>query len=169
MPLDSSVTDLWGDLYHLMETGDDLPGIAGHLLARGPAQTLRLALLYALLDGADAISEAHLTAGYALWRYSENSVRHLFGDRLGDPLAQRLLNAVRAAGWDGLTGRGMHDALGRNVKAEQINAATNLLVRFNLVERVSEGSTPRGGRPAIRFRAVTSTRANPSKPWTGAG
>jgi hypothetical protein len=71
----------WEHFYHEM-SGRKARGLAGALLARAEAQTLRLALIYALLDGSNRISSAHLRAAIALWSYAEESARYVFGDAL---------------------------------------------------------------------------------------
>jgi hypothetical protein len=40
---------------------------------------VRLALIYALLDGADNIAEPHLMAALEIWRYCDQSVAIIFG------------------------------------------------------------------------------------------
>jgi hypothetical protein len=67
---------------------------------------MRLAMLYALLDGSSTVEEEHLRAALAVWDYCEASARHLFGkgcnntgtqtQLVEDPLAVRLLNAITA-------------------------------------------------------------------------
>ena len=67
-------------------------------LARGEAITLRFALVYALLDRSPVIGADHLVAALALWQYAEDSARHVFGDATGDPVADRVLAALRRGG-----------------------------------------------------------------------
>ena len=56
------------------------PGAFGSATSRAPAQTLRLSLIFALLDGSEVIEEWHLRAAPAVWRYCEASARRIFGD-----------------------------------------------------------------------------------------
>ena len=44
---------------------------------------MRLAAIYALLDGTDKIALAHLKAGLEVWRYCEDSAAYVFGTALG--------------------------------------------------------------------------------------
>ena len=60
----------------------DVKGIIGAITARGEAQAVRLALIYALINKADHISTEHLKAALSLWKYCENSVHYIFGDLL---------------------------------------------------------------------------------------
>src|SRR6516162_3106436 len=59
----------WKEIYKALSI--DQPGLLGAITARAEAQTLRLALVYALTDGASEIEVAHLNAALALWRYCE--------------------------------------------------------------------------------------------------
>jgi hypothetical protein len=64
--------------------------LLGEILARGDAQTLRLSMIYALADRSRIISEQHLRAANAVWEYCEGSASFLFGDRLGNPKAEKI-------------------------------------------------------------------------------
>lgn len=96
-------------------------------MACGPAQVLRLALVYALADEADHIDVPHLQAARAVWEYHWQSVLHIFGAKLGDPVADRLLAAVRSAGPDGLDGTAQYAAFDNNVPKEALKRAVPLL------------------------------------------
>src|SRR5262249_45357923 len=90
---DESADDVWCEVYAGLAEGR--PGRTGGLLARAEAHVMRLAMIYALLDRSTAIEAAHLLAALAVWEYVEASVRHVFGDRLGNPLADELLQMLR--------------------------------------------------------------------------
>ncbi len=57
----------------------------GAATGRAEAHTIRLALIYALLDSSPVITLPHLEAALALWRYARDSTRWVFGESLGDP------------------------------------------------------------------------------------
>jgi len=124
---------------------DEPGGLLGAVVARGEPQVLRLSLIYALLEGAPHIDIAHVEAGWAVWGYCRKSAELIFGDRLGDGVADKLLAAVREAGGQGLTGNEQHAALGRHVHSERLRAARELLVNRGLavIRKV-----PTGGRRA---------------------
>jgi Protein of unknown function (DUF3987) len=91
---DDEAAALWARLYeHLSEP---TPGLLGAVIARAEAQTLRLALIYALLDGSETIKVPHLQAAVALWEYCEASATYIFGTVLGDPVADEILRALQA-------------------------------------------------------------------------
>jgi len=76
----------WAAVYGDLSEGQ--PGLLGAVIGRAGAQVLRLALLYALLDGQAFVDEPHLHAALAVWDYCEASARFVFGESLGDPRYQ---------------------------------------------------------------------------------
>ena len=88
-----SARDLWHQVYPDLSEGK--PGLLGAMIARAEAQVTRLALIYALLDKSPIIKLVHLQAALALWRYCEASARYIFGDALGDPIADTIVQALR--------------------------------------------------------------------------
>src|SRR5437763_14431983 len=85
MKRDAQARSLWYQVYEKLSDGK--PGLLGAVTSRAEAQVMRLACLYALLDCSTVISRKHLEAALALWQYCENSARFIFGDDLGDPVA----------------------------------------------------------------------------------
>jgi len=146
---DQSARELWRNVYP--DLSSDAPGLFGALTARAEAQVVRLSLLYALLDGADAISEPHLRAALALWDYSRRSVAFLFGDATGNPDADAILRALRASP-DGHTRTDISNLFGRNISAARIERALLLLHDVGIARMCKE---PTQGRPAERWVAVT--------------
>ena len=49
------------------------------------SQVLRLSVLYAAVDGVDAIRLPHLKADLGVWEYVEASALYIFGNATGDP------------------------------------------------------------------------------------
>ncbi len=151
----------WAEMY--TEMAENAPsGIVGSLTARAEPQVLRLALAYALLDGAPAIDTQHYDQAYALWKYCSASVFHIFGHASGDPLTDRVLSLVRASGDMGLTRWALSQALSGNVgKAELDRACSTLVAKGLLVEhRVSDGP----GRPTLTLRATKKTKKTKKLP-----
>src|SRR5581483_2401751 len=116
----AAAEERWAEMYAEMAKGPG--GLLGAITARAEAQTLRLQVGYALLDGSPVVEEVHLDAAYAMWRYCEDSAAHVFGDTLGDDIADRLLAAIRAEGEAGLDFTGQTGVFGRNVKAKRLAA-----------------------------------------------
>ena len=89
---------------------------------------MRLACLYALLDLSDTVRPIHLRAALALWRYCEASARFVSGESRADPLADELLELIRAAP-DGLTEQEIRDHFQRHQKGAEIGRALRILAR----------------------------------------
>lgn len=137
---------LWADLYNAV--ADDEPGgLLGAVTARGDVHTLRLALIYALLDEANGITVNHLEAAAAVWSYCRHSARVIFGDAIGDALADKILTAVRRAGAAGITLGGIRD-LAKNTPSPR---RRQILEDLEAAGKVYHEEIPTGGRPEIRY------------------
>ncbi len=79
----------WAAIYPRLSA--DRPGVYGAVTARAEAQTLRLALIYALLDESTFIMPEHLRAALAFWQYCDQSARFIFGGAAPDPVANKIL------------------------------------------------------------------------------
>jgi hypothetical protein len=138
----------WADIYDVIADGE-LPGIAAALTNRAEAQTLRLALLYAVLDGSPRIDVVHLEAAWALWRYCQASVLYIWPDATGDRDVDRLIDAVRRAEPVGLSvGEAYETVFGKHKAVGPIAARA---VRYGLV-RIEKVLTD--GRPREVLHAV---------------
>lgn len=113
---------LWEAVYPKLSEGK--PGLIGALTARAEAYVTRLACIYALLDLETAIRPRHLKAAVAFWDYVEDSVRFIFRDSPGVPLVNELRELK---GKQGLSKTEIHDHLGRNYSAEEIDRALAFL------------------------------------------
>jgi hypothetical protein len=134
----------WERVYETLSEGQ--PGLLGAIVGRAEAQTIRLALLYALLDGKDEIDVEHLQAALAVWQYCEASARHVFGGTLGGSVAEIILAAMRQAGEDGMTRTQIRDLFGRHRKSAEIDAALASLVAIGKANCITGDVT--GGRRA---------------------
>jgi Bifunctional DNA primase/polymerase, N-terminal/Protein of unknown function (DUF3987)/Primase C terminal 1 (PriCT-1) len=152
MHRDDQARGLWREVYPTLSEGK--PGLLGAITARAEAQVMRLASIYALLDRSNTIRVEHLRAALALWQYAEASVRYIFGDRVGDTLADTILDLVRSAGKDGVTRTALSNALSRNQPADKIHASVRLLTDAGLIDQVPEKDT--GGAPKITYFARLS-------------
>jgi len=124
--LNDSARQLWCAIYSELSTGQ--PGLLGAITARGEAQTLRLSLIYALLDGACEIDHVHIQAALAMWNYCKASARFIFGDLLGNTVADAILRALRTAGAKGLSRTEISDVFGHNRDSGGISRALELLL-----------------------------------------
>ena len=136
--------------FHADETAQPLDGLAGHITARAEAHTIRLALIYTLLDAEHQIAAEHLHAALALWDYTSRSARWALGQATGDPLAEQLHAALIRAP-DGLTRTQLSHHVHRNLPAEQLDRALQALAATGRARRTKINT---GGRPAERWHAT---------------
>jgi hypothetical protein len=156
---DAEARELWATVYGPLSEGK--PGLYGAVTSRAEAQVMRLAVIYALLDRAPEVRVAHLSAALALWDYCAASCRYIWGDALGDPTADEVLDRLRAAHPDGLTRNEIRDQFGRHKSAEEISRALAHLAELGLAKGDQEQT---GGRPAERWRALTAHTALSAQP-----
>jgi hypothetical protein len=136
---------------------EERAGLFGAITARAEAHVLRLSMVYALLDQTATITPEHLDAAHAVWRYCDASARYIFGELLGDPLADELLRLLRMAGSQGMTRTDLSNALGRNVPSARIGQALGRLQRDQLV---GCQITNTSGRPVERWSVNNTTPTN---------
>ena len=148
---DENARGIWYEVYGVLSEGK--PGLLGSVISRAEAQVMRLSLVYALLDGAPVIHEEHLLAGLAIWEYAEASARYIFGDALGNPMADRILNELRVAR-EGLTRTEICNIFGRHCTAQEVDFALRLLHEYGLACRTEEKTS---GRPIERWFASVPT------------
>ena len=110
---------------------------------------MRLAALYAVMGKSYKMEQEHLEAALALWDYAEASARHIFGDAMGDPVADQIFEALRAASKQGMTRTDISRLLG-DKSAERISRALALLLKFERIRREREETT---GRAVERWYA----------------
>jgi hypothetical protein len=144
-----SARDIWREVYGPLSEGK--VGLFGAVVGRAEAQVMRLAALYAVMGESHEIEGEHLLAALALWDYSEKSARYIFGDATGDPVADQIFNALRAAGKDGMTRTEISNLFGRNMSSERISQALSLLL---VARRVRRKTHKTGGRQAEKWFAA---------------
>jgi Protein of unknown function (DUF3987) len=151
---DDAARERWWSIYPSLSASR--PGLSGAICARAEAHVVRLALIYALLDGVGAIAPRHLNAALALWDYAERTVAYVFGDSLGDPVADELWSAISAAP-GGLGRSEIRDLFARNRPRAQIDNALSVLRQAG---RVTRQLRPGPGRPTEIWTASSTIAAN---------
>ena len=149
----------WERVYATLSQGH--PGLLGAVTARAEAQCLRLALAYALADGADVIDHRHLVAAIAIWERAESSARYIFGAALGDRVADEILRGIRAAGSNGVTRTEISALFKRHETTDRIGAALNLLSQRGLAQCRQQPGL--GGRPAEVWTVADCERSEISE------
>jgi len=142
VPMGEDAREGWIGVYPALS--DPKPGLLGSMIGRAEAQTVRLALL----DESPQISLPHLEAALAVWQYCEDSARMIFGDSLGDPTADDILEAIRGATPGGMTRSEIRDLFQRHKSGEEITRALQALFESGLAEFTRETTD---GRPIERW------------------
>jgi uncharacterized protein DUF3987 len=146
LDLDSGSENLWKSIYPDLTKRPS--NTYGEITSRAAAQVLRLSLVYALFDKSTTITHPHLEAALALWRYSEASVKFIFGSRSSDQIADETLQIIEKSGNQGITRTEISKAIGRKANGESIKNALDALYRDGQIIR-KEIQT--AGRPIERW------------------
>jgi len=133
---DEGTREVWASIYEKLS--GDKPGLVGQALNRAEAQVLRLQMLFAVMDGSAVIQLPHLEAALAVWDYCEASVRHIFGDKLGNKDAVQVRDLVR--GYGPLTRTDLHTHLHRNWPAARLQNALRFLLDDGWVKGGFDGA-----------------------------
>lgn len=140
---------LWEAVY------DDLtaaqPGVLGALTSRSEAHTLRLAMIYALLDRSREIAAEHVEAALAVWRYCSDSAAFLFGRPTADDHANTALVALRRSPEGLKKSEIVRDVFNHRITGQAVARVMDALAERGLV-RCETVTT--GGRPAALYVAV---------------
>ena len=159
---DPDAKSLWRTTYKEMSKRP-MDGLTGALTARTEAHTIRLALIYALLDGASSIGVEHLQAALAVWDYAARCAEWALGDTTGVPLAEQLYRTLSQEDPDELSRSQLRDSLNRNYPSAQVTEALESLEQDGRAER-RKRKNPNGGRPAEVWRAIRpETAATPQR------
>jgi hypothetical protein len=150
---DPKARELWAKVYPALSEGK--PGMMGALTSRAEAQVLRLSMINTLLDCEKFVRPPHLLAALAVWDYCETSVKYIFGQTLGDPVADAILEALQAAP-NGLTRTEIYNLFGRHQRSENIQQAIGELLRQGLI---SIETVETSGRPTEKLKYTGAHKA----------
>jgi hypothetical protein len=131
----------------------DRPGLLGAVLGRAEAQVIRIALIYALLDNAEQIDLPHLRAALVVWAYCEDSATQIWGDMLGDDVADTILAALKTSGLAGVGRTEMSNLFSRHVPSARITMVLQNLQNAGKAERVP-GPTVGHGEQRWRYKGA---------------
>ena len=123
---------LWEERYEALSEG--APGLFGAVTSRAEAQALRLATVYALMDGSWLVEEERLKVALALWDYREASARYVFGNATGDAVAD-CIEAELEATPEGLTKTDLMHLFKRHKNSEEMERSLSLLERHGRIHR----------------------------------
>jgi hypothetical protein len=145
---DDAARELWQGCYPALS--QLRPGLRGAATSRAEAQVLRLSAIYAALDSSSVVGLPHLQAALAVWDYCSASASLLFGDSTGDPIADRIREALEASP-DGLSKHQVRRLFHGHVQCDRIDAALEQLMAFGAA---SYHNALTGGRPSTLWSAT---------------
>ncbi|MEV0994812.1 hypothetical protein [Nonomuraea sp. NPDC050202] len=158
---DQGAQALWADrLYDEFTAADDEDFAWTEFTRRSAPYCLRIAGLYAALEGRDHMSADHLTAAAALIRYSIASAVFVLDKSMRDPKLDRLRRHLDQAGDTGLTRSEISALFSRNVPK---HALDEMLASLIASGQYAKTSTSTGGRPAVRYRRVEALGTMPDE------
>jgi len=140
MRFDDETGLIWDGVYSGLSEGK--PGLFGAVISRAEAQVIRLACIYAILDKSTVLHKEHLYASLALWDYSEQSARYIFGDSIGDWIADRIYNAIKDSA-NGLSRTEISKLFKGNIEGQRIDTALRSLEGYGLIQMVKKGTSGR--------------------------
>ena len=129
------------------------PGLRGAATSRAEAQVLRLSAIYAALDSTSVIGLPHLQAALAVWDYCYASASLLFGMSTGDPIADRIREAIEASD-EGLSKSKISRLFHGHVERDRIDAALETLVSLGALSLRNQST---GGRPSTHWSALVES------------
>jgi hypothetical protein len=147
---DAAAGELWQDCYPSLSQLQ--PGMRGAATSRAEAQVLRLSAIYAALDCSSVIALPHLEAALAVWDYCYASAALLFGMSTGDPVADRIREAIDASG-GALSKSQIVRLFHGHMETSRIDAALETLIALGALDIQSERT---GGRPSTRWAAIAA-------------
>jgi hypothetical protein len=149
MTMTPTAQRLWVEgLYPVLSV--DLPGAYGNVCARAEAQVIRLAMIYAKLDGVSIIEVDHFERAYAFWQYCQASAKMIFGGGTVDPDETKLLDALKSGPKTNTSIR--HDVFNNHASKETL---AKLLMKLKLQGKIVDEQRKGKGRPLTTWRLVS--------------
>lgn len=145
--LSSEARELWGAEYARLSMAHK--GLAGCMVNRGEAHTVRLALIFAILSLHTQIERGDLEAALAFWQYCHDSALYLFGGEPADRRKAKILNALNPLNPlnpQGLTKTQIANELfNKHISAENLRILLEEMQSEQLIEIITEktGGAPR--------------------------
>ena len=121
---DPAASELWNDHYATLSQAE--AGLRSAATGRAEAHVLRISAIYAALDCSPIIRLPHLQAALCLWDFCSYSASSLFGDCVGNSVADRILEALQDAE-NGLTRKQIRGLLHGHVSGGSIDRALEKL------------------------------------------
>ncbi len=143
---DVETRNTWSNKYYQHLT-KSRPGLLGAVTNRAEAQTLRLAMIYCLLDGKTTIELQHLESALAFWDYCEQSAKFIFHNKSQDKIARKILDELKDSPMNGTE---IHRVFGNNITKDRLETAiTELLASGRITKDKQKSGKP--GAPKIIY------------------
>tara|TARA_R110000787_G_scaffold244039_1_gene350001 strand:+ start:429 stop:2099 length:1671 start_codon:yes stop_codon:yes gene_type:complete len=148
----------WAEHYATLARDEAIGGVAGQVLARGVPQVRRLAMIFAILDRSRDVDSHHVRAAMEAWRFSRDSVLHVFGVRTGNRLADLIHDELRLAEGEQLTRAEIRSIAGSNVSGAEIEDALATLQTAEIAYG-QRRKTGQRGKPAEVWRLHANVKS----------
>lgn len=148
--LGADATALWVErIYDELTAADDEDHAWTEFTRRSAPYTLRIAALYAAIDGRSLIEADELDAAAKLVAYSVASAKYVLDRQARDPRADRIRRALDSAGATGMTRSAISALFSRNLTAAALDELLEALTASGEYEAFQQ---PTRGRPAQSYR-----------------
>lgn len=97
--LSEEAKTLWKEVYSALSS--QLLGIHGDLCGRAEAQVRRLSLILSLMNRESEVSRQALEAALAIWQYSSDSIKYIWGEDFGNPILDKIMAILESFAEDG--------------------------------------------------------------------
>lgn len=138
----------WAQVYAQLNTNRMGDAHIAPYISRCAPQTIRLSVLTALLDGAEVITEHHVTVAEAMWNYVEASARYVFSGPSPDLVDLMAFVDAAEGAWVSRT-EIVNVCFKRKKTAKEVAVLLNQLITISDYEGVKEATA---GRPRELFR-----------------
>lgn len=144
MEMTGACLSLWKEVY--FELSKEHSGLAGSVINRAEAQTLRLALVYALLDCKGCIDKKHLQSALAMWNYAQESALYIFRSKEKNGYEQKILEALEHGP---LNATALSKVFNGHLPKEQLQP---VLEQLEARQKIAVERQKTNGRPRILIR-----------------
>lgn len=160
LKLDQEAREFWRIIYTALSA--EQPGLLGAVCSRAEAILMRIATLLAVTDCSPFITSAHLKAALAIWDYCAASAKFIFGNTLGNPIAEKVQAELKLAGELGVSLSGIYDRFNGHIGKDELHAAlkdlhSQGLARFEKIKT--------SGRPGQIWFATRINGERREKSW----
>jgi len=146
LEMSPSASTLWLEIYN--DLSRDRYGQVGAILSRAEAQVTRIALIYAIMEGACWIDLPHLEAALAVWDYVEQSSARIFSSVTKGITNENKIIRVLTDNKT-ISRSEVYSLLGNNPSKDEID---------RLRDSLSESGI-------LRFKQISNFKGRPSEVW----